>query len=65
MNCLYNLTNFFFTCVGQVTNKLFQLSYIAEDVEKFATKMLLSAVDHEVSNAAQSGPTEQRMEAQV
>ncbi|CAJ2643153.1 unnamed protein product [Trifolium pratense] len=46
-----------------VTNKLFQLSYIAEDVVKFATKMLLSAVDHEASDAAQSGPTEQRMEA--
>ncbi|XP_073225288.1 uncharacterized protein [Cicer arietinum] len=45
-----------------VTNKLFQLSYIAEDVVKFATKMLLSAVDHEVSDAVQSGPTEQRAE---
>jgi symplekin len=52
-------------CVEQVTNKLFQLSYIAEDVVKFATKMLLSAVDHEASNAAQSGTTEQRTEVQV
>ncbi|KAL5074040.1 hypothetical protein RYX36_013024 [Vicia faba] len=47
-----------------VTNKLFQLSYIAEDVVKFATKMLLSAVDHEVSNGVQSGPTEQRAEVE-
>ncbi|KAK2392464.1 HEAT repeat-containing protein [Trifolium repens] len=47
-----------------VTNKLFQLSYIAEDVVKFATKMLLSAVDHEASNAAQSGTTEQRTEVE-
>ncbi|CAK8568942.1 unnamed protein product [Lathyrus sativus] len=47
-----------------VTNKLFQLSYIAEDVVKFATKMLLSAVDHEVSNGVQSGPTEQRTEVE-
>lgn len=45
-----------------MTNKLFQLSYIAEDVVNFATKMLLSAVDHEVSNGVQSGPTEQRTE---
>ncbi|XP_072056866.1 uncharacterized protein [Arachis hypogaea] len=42
-----------------VTNKLYQLSYIAEDVEKFATDTLLSAVDHDVS---QSGPSEQRPE---
>ncbi|KAI5444030.1 hypothetical protein KIW84_012591 [Lathyrus oleraceus] len=47
-----------------VTNKLFQLIYIAEDVVKFATKMLLSAVDHEVSNGVQSGPTEQRTEVE-
>ncbi|TKY74495.1 Symplekin protein [Spatholobus suberectus] len=50
-----------------VTNKLFQLSYISGDVENFATKMLLSAVDHEVSDTGllQSGPTEQRAEAEV
>ncbi|KAL2340050.1 hypothetical protein Fmac_007990 [Flemingia macrophylla] len=50
-----------------VTNKLFQLNYIAGDVEKFATEMLLSAVDHEVSDTSllQSGPTEQRAEAEV
>ncbi|XP_072056867.1 uncharacterized protein [Arachis hypogaea] len=45
-----------------VTNKLYQLSYIAEDVEKFATDTLLSAVDHDVS---QSGPSEQRPEVEV
>ena len=50
-----------------MTNKLFQLSYTAEDVEKFATTMLLSAVDHEVSDTGvlQSGPTEQRAETEV
>ncbi|XP_027353626.1 uncharacterized protein LOC113864276 isoform X2 [Abrus precatorius] len=50
-----------------VTNKLFQLSYISEDVEKFATEMLLSAVDHEVSDTGfmQSGPTEERAKAEV
>ncbi|CAL0305619.1 unnamed protein product [Lupinus luteus] len=50
-----------------VTNKLFQLSYIAEDVEKFATNMLHSAVEHEVSDTGllQSGPTEQKAEAKV
>ncbi|RDX88032.1 Symplekin, partial [Mucuna pruriens] len=50
-----------------VTNKLFQLSYISGDVEKFATKKLLSAVDHEVSDTdlLQSGPTEQKAEAEV
>ncbi|KAK7352949.1 hypothetical protein VNO80_18380 [Phaseolus coccineus] len=52
-----------------VTNKLFQLSYISGDVEKFATKMLLSAVEHDVSDTGllQSGPgaTEHRGEAEV
>ncbi|KAL3014059.1 hypothetical protein AAZX31_06G086900 [Glycine max] len=49
-----------------VTNKLFQLNYISGDVEKFATKMLLSAVEHEVSDTGllQSGHTEQRAEAE-
>ncbi|MED6148195.1 hypothetical protein PIB30_050815 [Stylosanthes scabra] len=44
-----------------VTNKLYQLSYIAEDVEKFATNTLLSAVDHDV---LQSGPSEHRSEVE-
>nr|KYP56525.1 Symplekin [Cajanus cajan] len=50
-----------------VTNKLFQLSYVSGDVEKFATEMLLSAVHHEVSDTGllQSAPTEQRAEAEV
>ncbi|XP_052731727.1 uncharacterized protein LOC108330478 isoform X2 [Vigna angularis] len=52
-----------------VTNKLFQLSYISGDVEKFATKMLLSAVEHEVSDTGLlqpgPGPTEHRAEAEV
>ncbi|KAK7410423.1 hypothetical protein VNO78_01196 [Psophocarpus tetragonolobus] len=50
-----------------VTNKLFQLSYISGDVEKFSTKMLLSAVDHEVSDTGllQSEHTEQRVETEV
>ncbi|KAE9609107.1 putative symplekin [Lupinus albus] len=51
-----------------VTNKLFHLSYISEDVEKFATSMLLSAVQHEVSDTGllQSGPSEQKKaEAEV
>ncbi|KAG5018847.1 hypothetical protein JHK87_014702 [Glycine soja] len=57
-------------CLGialKVTNKLFQLNYISGDVEKFATKMLLSAVEHEVSDTGllQSGHTEQRAEAEL
>ncbi|CAL0319275.1 unnamed protein product [Lupinus luteus] len=50
-----------------VTNKLFQLTYISEDIEKFATSMLLSAVQHEVSDTGllQSGCNEQNAEAEV
>ncbi|KAF7817075.1 Symplekin isoform A [Senna tora] len=50
-----------------VANKLYQLSYISEDVEQFAKQMLLSAVDHKVldTGLSQSRPTEQRAEAEV
>ncbi|KAF7830074.1 Symplekin isoform A [Senna tora] len=49
-----------------VANKLYQLSYISEDVEQFATKMLLAAVDDQISDTglSQSGPTEQRSEVE-
>ncbi|XP_037495674.1 uncharacterized protein LOC105630767 [Jatropha curcas] len=45
-----------------VANKLYQLNYIAENIEQFATKMLLSAVDQHTSNTelSQSGSTDQR-----
>ncbi|ONI35540.1 hypothetical protein PRUPE_1G541600 [Prunus persica] len=47
-----------------VANKLYQLSYISEIIEKFATNMLLSAVEQSPSGTehAQSGPTGQRAE---
>ncbi|CAN0921926.1 Sympk [Linum grandiflorum] len=45
-----------------VANKLYQLSYISENIEQFATKMLLSAVDQQSSDVglSQSASTEQR-----
>ncbi|KAI4316049.1 hypothetical protein L6164_024067 [Bauhinia variegata] len=50
-----------------VANKLYQLSYISEDIEHFAKSMLMSAVDQQLSDTglSQSGPTEQRAEAEV
>ncbi|XP_021832136.1 uncharacterized protein LOC110772068 [Prunus avium] len=47
-----------------VANKLYQLSYISEIIEKFATNMLLSAVEQSPSGTehSQSGPTGQRAE---
>ncbi|KAJ7958867.1 Symplekin [Quillaja saponaria] len=50
-----------------VANKLYQLSYISEDIEQFATKMLLSALDQEISgaNLSLSGSTDQRVEEQI
>ncbi|CAL2235874.1 unnamed protein product [Prunus armeniaca] len=47
-----------------VANKLYQLSYVSEIIEKFATNMLLSAVEQSPSGTehAQSGPTGQRAE---
>ncbi|KAJ4850650.1 hypothetical protein Tsubulata_037952 [Turnera subulata] len=45
-----------------VANKLYQLSYISENIEQFATNMLLSAVNHHASDVEllQSGSTDQR-----
>ncbi|KAL6297217.1 hypothetical protein ACE6H2_005359 [Prunus campanulata] len=47
-----------------VANKLYLLSYISEIIEKFATNMLLSAVEQSPSGIehSQSGPTGQRAE---
>ncbi|CAL8997639.1 unnamed protein product [Prunus brigantina] len=47
-----------------VANKLYQLSYTSEIIEKFATNMLLSAVEQSPSGTehAQLGPTGQRAE---
>ncbi|PON68287.1 Symplekin/Pta [Parasponia andersonii] len=43
-----------------VANKLYQLSYISENIEQFATNMLLSAVNnHSDSEHLQSGSSEQ------
>ncbi|KAL5559889.1 hypothetical protein UlMin_036100 [Ulmus minor] len=50
-----------------VANKLYQLNYISENIEQFATQMLLSAVDNHspgVENL-QSDSTEQRAEGMV
>eukprot|EP00257_Ricinus_communis_P017024 XP_015575361.1 uncharacterized protein LOC8288069 [Ricinus communis] len=45
-----------------VANKLYQINYIAEKIEQFATKMLLSAVDQHASDTelSQSGSIDQR-----
>ncbi|CAN1289759.1 Sympk [Linum perenne] len=45
-----------------VANKLYQLGYISENIEHFATNMLLSAVDQQFSavGLSQSASTEQR-----
>ncbi|KAK9270973.1 hypothetical protein L1049_026561 [Liquidambar formosana] len=47
-----------------VANKLYLLSYISENIEQFATNMLLSAVDQRVSDIefSQSGSAEQKTE---
>lgn len=50
-----------------MANKLYILNYILEDIERFATTMLLSAVDQAVSdiNLAPSVSAEQRTEGEV
>ncbi|KAK6940297.1 Symplekin C-terminal [Dillenia turbinata] len=50
-----------------VTNKLYLLSYISQNIEEFATGMLLSAVDQRLSDTEllQSGLNEQRLAAEV
>lgn len=57
----------FFLPVGQVTNKLYVISYISEDIEQFATNMLLSTMDQNMSNnvLSQSGDAAQRTEREV
>lgn len=53
--------------VGQVANKLYQLSYVSEEVEQFAKQMLLSAVDQKVleTGLAESEPIEQGTDTEV
>lgn len=46
---------------GQVANKLFQLSYISDNIEQFATQMLQSVG----SRALDVGSTEERSEGMV
>ncbi|KAL3505002.1 hypothetical protein ACH5RR_034843 [Cinchona calisaya] len=50
-----------------VARKLYVLDYISENIEQFATRMFLSAVDERVSDVdlSQSGVTEQRIEREV
>ncbi|KAL5847122.1 hypothetical protein ACOSQ3_010646 [Xanthoceras sorbifolium] len=50
-----------------VSNKLYQLSYISESIEQYAKSMLLSAVDHHLSDVEhlRSGSTEQRAGGEV
>jgi len=52
---------------GQVANKLFQLSYVAETIEHFAKSMLFSAVNQNASDveACQPGLNEQLDEGKV
>lgn len=58
--------SFFFFGLGQVANKLFQLSYISDNIEQFATHMLQS-VDSQASDVEllQCGSTEERSEGVV
>ncbi|KAL8145384.1 hypothetical protein AgCh_003528 [Apium graveolens] len=50
-----------------VTNKLYVINYISEDIEKFATNMLLSTMDRNTSDnmLSQSGDTVQRTEREL
>ncbi|XXG49019.1 hypothetical protein AAC387_Pa02g3314 [Persea americana] len=50
-----------------VANKLYLLSYVSEDIEQFATNMLLSVVDQRVPHVEQTHPNsnEQRTEGNV
>ncbi|KAL1817660.1 hypothetical protein ACET3Z_020234 [Daucus carota] len=50
-----------------VTNKLYVISYISEDIEQFATNMLLSTMDQNMSNnvLSQSGDAAQRTEREL
>ncbi|XP_054788592.1 uncharacterized protein LOC129294336 isoform X2 [Prosopis cineraria] len=50
-----------------VANKLYQLSYISDDVEQFAEQMLLSAVDQKAldTGLSESGPIEQGADTQL
>ena len=49
-------------CSGQVANKLYQLNYISQNIEQFATNMLLSVVEQHASDIkpSQSVSTDQR-----
>ena len=57
----------FLFCVGKVANKLYLLSYISENIQQYATDMLLSAVNQHISDPelSQSGSSDQRLEAEV
>jgi symplekin len=50
-----------------VANKLYQLSYISETIEQFATNMLVAAVDQHIPDIelSQSGSTEHRVQGEV
>lgn len=50
-----------------MANKLYVVNYISENIEQFATNMLLSAVGQRVSDIELShfGSTEQRAEGEV
>jgi len=52
---------------GQVANKLYVLNYISTDIEQFAMKMFLSAVEQRISDTElpQSVSAEQRTEWEV
>lgn len=57
----------FFNTFVQVANKLYLLSYVSEDIEQFATNMLLSVVDQRVPHVEQThaNSNEQRTEGNV
>lgn len=62
-----NASSHFFVSVQQVANKLYKLSYLSEMIEKFATNMLMSAVEQSPSGIehSQSESTGQRVEGMV
>lgn len=50
-----------------MANKLYLLSYISETIQQYATDMLLSAVNQQISDAelSECGSCDQRLEGEV
>ena len=50
-----------------MANKLYLLTYVSENIQQYATDMLLSAVNQHISDAelSQCGSSDQRLEGEV